>query len=75
MPLLTSYDWAGIPGIVVAAPTIQVFDVAYSEQQIKEQWKVCLTKESYDITTPWAIEMANQWWAEARPWWIDVMKG
>ena len=70
MPLLTSYDWAGIPGLVVAAPMFQYFDVAYSEQMIKEQWNMVLQKESYDVTTPWARTMAKKYWALHHPWWL-----
>lgn len=75
MPLVTSYEWGGIPGIVVAAPTFQYFDVAYSEQQIREQWKIVLERERPEVTTPWAMQQSERWWAEARPWWLDVMKG
>jgi len=69
MPLLSSYDWGGLPGLIAAAPTFQYFDAVYCEQMTKEQWNVVLEKERYEITTPWAREVARRHWEMYKPWW------
>jgi hypothetical protein len=69
MPLICSYDSSGqISGIVAAAPTFYYLDVAYSEQQIKEQWNCVLQLESESITFPWAVAQARLNWEMYRPW-------
>jgi hypothetical protein len=61
-----------LPGIVYAAPTFYYMDVAYCEQQIREQWNIVLDKEPESVTFPWSCHIAEQWWAEARPWWMGL---
>ena len=73
MPLVCSYDSNGqLPGLVAAAPQYHYMDVAYSEQQIREQWNIVLEKEPESVTYPWSCKMAEQWWDGSRPWWMYV---
>lgn len=46
-----TYDWAGIPGIVCAAPTIQVYDMAQVEQLIEEEDHVHVDRTRYQGQT------------------------
>ena len=55
-----------------AAPTFHVYDVAYSEQVIKEQWNQILEHESFDITFPWSYAVASKTWEREKPWWVRI---
>ena len=72
MPLICSYDSNGmLPGVVAAAPTYYYMDVAYCEQELKEQWNIAVKREPESITFPWAVAQAKLNWQMYRPWWAE----
>jgi hypothetical protein len=70
MPLICSYYSNGIPGVVAAAPTYYYMDIAYSEQEIREQWNIELQRDPESITFPWSYWRAHMW--HVTPWWASL---
>lgn len=72
MPTVCTYDWNGLPGLIVAAPSFQVYDLAYSTQQIEEQDHVKLEVMSHEEAAPYSWALAECTWAAKRPWWMSL---
>ncbi len=69
MPIVCSYNFSGIPGLVVAAPECYFFDVAYAAKQIKEAHHIEMLLPNREQIAEAAHAHAELWWAHHKPWW------